>query len=200
LELKVEKNIMKKKYLFIILSIFSIVFSNAQTENDKIKSTFYKYRKLIEQKNYDKAFDYYHKSFLKYVPKKNLEKEFVKLDNDPNFTFFVNNSKLISISRIINYDSIKYTIIKYGAYTHIKFKLNASIDSVKKIKKYFKQLYGENYSYLEENNEIVTYKEQELIGINDDNSWHFIIFKDKIKPYLHIWIPKTVLEKLLLLR
>ena len=183
-----------------IILFFSVIScSTAQTENSEIESTFYKYRELIEQKDYDSAFDYYHKSFLKYIPKKELKKEFTKLENNPNFTFKVNNSKLLSISNTITKDSIKYCILKYGAETHIKFRPKLNNDTKQKIKNYFQKLYGKNYSFSKKDNEIITYKEQELIGIKD-SSWHFIIYKDRLKPYMSIWIPKTVFDSLLLMR
>lgn len=186
---------MKIKYIIIILLFVSCI--SAQTEQNQIESTFNEYRNLIEQKDYDKAFDYYHKSFLKYIPKKELKKEFMKLENNPNFTYSVKNSKLLLSSKIIVNDTIKYCFIKYGADTHIKFKDDVSIDSKERIKEHFKKLYGVNYKFSK--NEITTYKEQELIGLND-SIWRFIIYKDKLKPYMSIWVPEKVLDSLLLLR
>jgi hypothetical protein len=188
---------MKSTYLFLIFFIVS--YSNAQTENYEIESTFNEYRRLIELKNYDKAFDFYHKSFLKYIPKKDLEKEFTKLDNNPNYTYSVKNSKLLSSSKIIKNDSVNYSILKYGANTHIKFRADVNNDSIQRIKHHFQTLYGNAYTFSKKNNEIITYKEQELIGIND-SSWRFIIYKDKLKPYMSIWLPEKVLDSLLLMR
>ncbi|WP_029511432.1 hypothetical protein [Croceivirga radicis] len=170
---------------------------NAQTEQYEIESAFNEYRNLIEKKEFDKAFDYYHKSFLKYIPKKDLEKEFTKLENNPNFTYSVKSSKLLSSSKIIVYDTIKYSFIKYGANTHIKFKDEVSADTKERIKEHFKKLYRENYKF--SNNEIITYKEQELIGLND-SVWRFIMYKNKLKPYMSIWLPEKVLDSLLLYR
>ena len=179
-------------YLIVILFTFSSCLT-AQNENPEIESTFNEYRDLIDLKDYDRAFDFYHKTFLKYIPKKDLEKEFTKLENNPNYTYSVKNSKLISSSKIITNDSIKYSFLKYGANTHIKFKDNVNKDSIERIKIHFQKIYGRNYSFSKKNNEITTYKEQELIGIND-SSWHFIIYKDKLKPYMSIWLPETVLD------
>lgn len=121
----------------------------------------------------------------------------MKLENNPNFTYSVKNSKLLLSSKIIVNDTIKYCFIKYGADTHIKFKDDVSIDSKERIKEHFKKLYGVNYKFSK--NEITTYKEQELIGLND-SIWRFIIYKDKLKPYMSIWVPEKVLDSLLLLR
>ena len=69
----------------------------------------------------------------------------------------------------------------------------------KTIHLHFQKRYGKNYTFLEKNAEIITYKEQELIGIND-NTWRYIIYKDKLKPYMSIWLPEKVLDSLLLMR
>ena len=187
------------KITYLILILFMVSCSSAQSENQEILLTFNEYRKLIELKDYDKAFDYYHKSFLKYLPKKGLEKEFTKLDNNPNYSYSVKNSRLLSSSKIITNDSIKYSILKYGANTHLKFRENSHNDSIERIKQYFQKLYGKNYTFSEKNGEIITYKEQELIGIND-STWRYIIYKDKLKPYMSIWLPEKVLDSLLLMR
>jgi hypothetical protein len=188
------------KLTYLILTFFFIGCSTTQSVNTHLESTFYQYRELVESKKYDSAFDYYHPSFLKYIPKNDLKKEFIKMNTNPNYSYSVKNSKLISYSKIVEKDSIKYTILKYGAETHLKFKSGISKDKIDKIKTYYQKQYGNHYDFSTIDNKIITYKEQELIGINDSSTWKFIMYKDKLKPYMSYWLPDTVLDSLLSFR
>jgi len=186
-----------KKTTLILITILNIFFVDAQQpQEDELIDVFSKYRELIEDKNYDKAFDYYSKDFLKYIPKKKLKKEFLKLNNNPNFEYSVTNSILISKSKIIEEGNKKYTLIKYGANTHIKFSDNATDDYINERKNHFKNIYKGNYRYIKETNEIITYKEQVLIGVYE-KTWSFLIYKKKLKPYMYLWMPKGIIDKLL---
>ena len=187
----------KMKYLiFIILLILSTSFVSAQNLDKDLVSTFYRYRKLIEDKNYDKGLDYYHKDFLKYIPKKVFEKEFEKFNNNLDFDYYVTGSKIISKSEIINTDEKSYCLIKYGAYSHLVFSDTISKERIEEKIKYYKLLYNKNSEYIESTNEIINYKKFMIIGIFN-GSWFFIPYKTKLKPYMNIWLPEEIVTKLL---
>ena len=57
-----------------ILLLLIIVFPAYSQSNDKaeLEKVFYEYRSLLEEKQYDQAFDYYRDDYLQYVQKDQL--------------------------------------------------------------------------------------------------------------------------------
>lgn len=188
------------KYTLVMFFYFTLVV-NALSQSDlaELESAFIKYRSHIESKNYDKAFDCLHESFLKYVPKTALKKEFSKMNANPNYTYLLKNSHLLSTSKIIEKDAVKYSFIKYQTTLLVKFRDDIHIDTIQKIKDRFKSVNGDNYTFIESDNTIKVYKEKEMIALND-SVWRFIIYKDKIKDFMHLWVPQDVFNSLLLER
>ncbi len=181
--------------LALLFFIF-INFSCAQNKSEDLKPTFYEFQKLNEDKNYDKAFDYYYDGFLKIVPKSELLNDLSKLDNNANYEYLVKNSKIISISKIVEKNSIKYALVKFGGNTHIKFNDSSDIEIIGLIKENAKSIYGETYSYSESKKEITFSKDSEMIAITD-NGWKFFAYSDNIKPLIKTLIPSDVLDEIL---
>ena len=186
---------MNKTILTLIL-LFNFIITYSQGNDKDLVDTFDKYRTLIERKDYDKAFDYYLKDFLKYVPKKDLKKELEKLNNKPYFKYFVDNSKISYKSKIISDTNKKYAVIEYVSYTHICFYENAPKEYIEERKEHWKSIYKGNYEFNQEKNEIITHRKHKLIAIFDE-SWFFIPYKDKMKPYMNIWLPQNIINELL---
>lgn len=182
-------------FRFLPLLLFCGTIS-AQNDTDQVKQVFAEYRILIEEKEYDKAFGYYLEDFLKYIPKKELSKQFSFLNNNSNFDYSVKNSKITYVSEILVEKSIKYCLIRYRAENHLVLKEYLENEDKERIKNYFKNLYNENYSFIESENRIITRKEKELIGVKETN-WKFVLYMEKLNPYMPIWIPEDIMKGLL---
>ena len=64
----------------------------------------------------------------------------------------------------------------------------------------FQNQYQDNYSYSKKDKQIIIYKEQELISVDDGLKIEFILYKEKLNPYMSIWIPNNTFNALLLKR
>ena len=64
----------------------------------------------------------------------------------------------------------------------------------------FQNDYHTNYSYSRKDKQITIYKEQELILIDDGLKMKFILYKEKLNPYMSIWISNNTFNALLLQR
>jgi len=182
------------------LTLIFLLFINwayAQKKPIDLKETFNKFQKLNEKKEFDKAFDYYYDGFLKIVPKSELIKSLSELNNNTNYEYFVKNSKIISISKVIERNRIKYALIKFGGKTHIKFNDSSDVKIIQLIKQNAKNIFGETYSYSESKKEITFSKISEMIAITD-NGWKFFAYSNKMKPIVKTLIPIDVLEKILI--
>ncbi|MBD3892211.1 hypothetical protein [Olleya marilimosa] len=184
------------KNLLILFLTLTINFSCAQKTSDDVKTVFNHFLSLTENKNYDEYFDYYYSGFLKIVPKSQLLKDLEKLNSNENYEYQVKDSKIISVTKVIKKDNIKYALIKYGGNTHIKFNDNCDKEVIELIKQNVQNTYGEKYSYSELNKEIVFYKDQEMIGITE-NGWKFFPYSERLETVIATLIPKEVLKKLL---
>lgn len=190
------------KIIGIIILLKLIFFQTVFGQNDnliQIKKVFDEYRSYIELKEYDKAFSYYLDSFLLYMPVDQLKKQFSDLDND-KIVYSVSNSKLIFISEIVESENKKYAFLKYGSNYHYTFKKKADKAYISRIQKMFQNDYQENYSYSKKAKQITIYKEQELIVVNDGLELKFILYKEKLNPYMTIWISNNSFNTLLLKR
>jgi len=190
-----------RKIEFIIL--FKLIFIPSligQNENViQITKVFDEYRSYVEQKEYNKAFSYYLDSFLLYMPIDQLKKQFTDLDND-RISYSVSDSKLVFISEMITGKTTTYAFLKYGSNYHYTFKRKADKEYISRIQKMFKNQYQDNYSYSKKNKQITFYKEQELIAINKGLETKFILYKEKLNPYMSIWIQDDIFNELLLKR
>lgn len=180
---------------FIIINAFCV---KAQSDYDAIIRTFDSYRLLVENKEYYKAFDFYLDSFLLYVPKEQLMKQFSDMNNNENIEYSVSGSEISFVSEIIEDNrNKKYAFVKYSSYYHYKFKSSADEEYRQKIKNMYRNQHGNNYSFSEKEEKISFLKKGELIAIKQNAEWRFIIYQDKLKPYMNLWIPQEVFVKLL---
>ncbi|WP_350287558.1 hypothetical protein [uncultured Croceitalea sp.] len=184
------------KNLLILFLALTVNLSCAQKTSDDVKAVFNHFQSLTENKNYDEYFDYYYSGFLKIVPKSELLKDLEKLNSNENYEYQVKDSKIISVTKVIEKDNIKYALIKYGGNTHIKFNDNSDKEMIELIKQNVQNTYGEKYSYSELNKEIVFYKDQEMIGITE-NGWKFFPYSERLESVIGTLIPKEVLKELL---
>lgn len=184
------------KNLVVLFLIATVDLSCAQKTSSDLKSVFNHFQSLTENKNYDEYFDYYYSGFLKIVPKSELLKDLEKLNSNENYEYQVRESKIISTTKTLEKDNVKYTLIKYGGSTHIKFNDDSDKAIIELIKQNVQNTYGENYSYSELNKEIVFYKEQEMIGITE-NGWKFLPYSERLETIISTMIPKEILDELL---
>lgn len=190
------------KTIGIVILLKLIFFQTLVGQNEnliQIQKVFDEYRSYVEQKEYDKAFSYYLDSFLLYMPVDQLKKQFSDLDND-NISYSVSNSKLIFISKMVENKNKSYSFLKYGSTYHYTFKKKADKEYISRIQNMFKNEHKDNYSYSKKNKQITIYKEQELIAINDGFQLKFILYKEKLNPYMSIWIQNDIFNELLLKR
>ncbi|MEL6560460.1 MAG: hypothetical protein AAFQ94_19880 [Bacteroidota bacterium] len=188
--------IIKLRASILLLLIIIFPAYSQSTDKAELEIVFYKYRSFLEEKQYDQAFDYYRDDFLQYVPKAQLEKQFKQLEENENLTLQVKNSTIRLMTKILKKDGIKYCLIRYAAETHLRLNDDISKEKNLSFRDYFKKQYQKNYSFSEDENTIVLYKEQELIAIKEDR-WQFVVYKKQLDPYMSIWVPTDVLEKLL---
>ncbi len=197
---KNRRSKLRKIEFIILLKLIFIQALIGQSESViQITKVFDEYRSYVEQKEYDKAFSYYLDSFLLYMPIDQLKKQFTDLDND-KISYSVSDSKLIFISEMIKGETTSYAFLKYGSNYHYTFKKKADKEYISRIQNMFKNQYRDNYSYSKKNKQITFYKEQELIAINKGLETKFILYKEKLNPYMSIWIQDDIFNELLLKR
>jgi hypothetical protein len=184
------------KNLLILFLVLTVNLNYAQKTSDDVKTVFNHFQRLTENKSYNEYFDYYYSGFLKIVPKSELLKDLEKLNSNENYEYQVKDSKIISITKVIEKDNIKYVLIKYGGNTHIKFNDNSDEEMIELIKQNVQNTYGEKYSYSELNKEIVFYKDQEMIGVTE-NGWKFFPYSERLETIIGTLIPKEILKELL---
>lgn len=185
---------MRKLTLIFFLLLLNLGF--AQTESEDIKVVFDRFKNLIETEDYDKGFDFYYKGFFKIAPKSKLIKDYEELNNDENYEYFVNISKIISISKIVKKNNTQYALFKYGVTTHFKFNDKSDKVLIELIKQNVENSYGETYSFSESNNQIIYYEEQEMIGITDNN-WKFFPYTESLHSFIRTLVPNEVLNQIL---
>jgi pyruvate-formate lyase-activating enzyme len=179
-----------------LLILLIPTFTKAQNHVEEIKKVFESYRLLVEQKEYDRAFDYYREDFLKYLPKEDLKKQFSSFNNSEKLEYSVSNSRLVFVSEILAEASKKYSFLRYSSLYHFQFHATVEQEEIERIKNIFKRDNGDRYSYDEQNKTITIYKEQELIAVKEAD-WRFLLYKEKLNPYMNIWIPDNVFKALL---
>ncbi|MEL7005217.1 MAG: hypothetical protein AAFN93_21145 [Bacteroidota bacterium] len=173
--------------------------SYCQKDNTGPRKVLKDYIKLIDNKKYDQAFDYYREDLLKYILKKQLNKQFAVLDQMENIEHTVENSEITYISQVLNEDSLKYCWIKYTSETHLRLGKSLDKDKSQGLGDYFKEQYPEDYSFSKSKNKIIIKKRHELIAIKDV-TWKFLIYTTKLKPFMHLWLPTETMQSLLILK
>ncbi|QCK15731.1 hypothetical protein [Mangrovivirga cuniculi] len=193
---------MNKMYVLLILTtIISCTQLKGQDPYDELIQTFDDYRSLIKQKKYDKAFDYYQQTFLKYVPREQLKKQISEIHSNKNFKVQASNSEIVFLSEIIK-DSAnnQYAFLRYTSYNQFKFTDEASEEYKTRIKKMFQDSFGEKASYFENEDKVSFSRDGEFVAVKIDNDWRFVLYKKKLRPYMHLWIPQEILNMLVFIK
>lgn len=185
---------MKLKTLFLLALLSCSLHSCYKEDTESLEKVFYKYHGFIDAKNFDKAFDFFHPTFLGFIPKAALMKEAEGLSDNEYFSYHIDNVKLTSISNIIEEDGIEYAFFVYEANTYIKFNKSANQEMINAMKEQAEKRFL-NVNYSESKRELSHLKITETIAIKD-NSWKFVPYNKKMTPLFIRFIPKTVLEKL----
>ena len=184
------------KYL-VVCALSHLISLNVFSQ-DNIEQTFEEYRLLIEEKNYDEAFSYYHQDLLKYIPKTQLRQQFTALEENESLEHSLKNSKIVFLSEPLTKDSIEYRFIRYKTDLHLKLNPDLSDQQIQKYIRYFKENYGSDCSFVPSQNLIIINKKQELIGIKE-NEWKFVIYKPKLNSFMHLWVPEDIMTTFFIL-
>ncbi|MBC8754639.1 hypothetical protein H2O64_08130 [Kordia sp. YSTF-M3] len=183
-----------KKIIVIFTLFLSISTSLAQQTSNDLRTAFNTYLKAMEEKNYEKALDFYYEKYFKIMSKSEFLEKLKALDTNELLDGENKNSKIISVSKSIMYDNVEYALVESQVNVYIKFKDIVDKEVIELVKEQI-EAKEKKVSYSEERKEISYYRNSLGIAIKD-NGWKIIPYSEKLALFTKTIVPSEVLEKL----
>lgn len=186
---------MKSVVLYILL--VNSVLLHGQSSKEILLKTFDDYSTCLEQKQYEVAFDYYLDSFLLYIPKAKLIQQLAKYKDSDKVQYQLHVSPIEFISEPVvdalgkQYYGIKYT----NSYEYV-FSDSADTAFVQSLTQSYQKANEQSFVYSVEEKKFNFSKSRKTIAVVDSGVCSFIVYKEKLAPYMHLWMPQEAFDKI----
>jgi hypothetical protein len=181
------------RYVLLLLIVFPLSVS-AQHKTE-ITKTFNTYFSHMESGDVLKSLDYMHPGLFDIVPREQLAAVIKESLANPQFEIDMKDGKVVSVSKEVVYENIRYALVNYSFNMIVKLESSADSTMMQMMKQSFTEQFGEDKVVVNESDKTITiHQNSYLYAVNDPSfgGWKFLEKNDQLKEISDRIIPARV--------
>lgn len=186
---------------FLLLGCTIATQLNAQDNGYKqsIRKDFTEYLAALESQDFEKSTTFMPSAFFKIFPRETFLQLMEQVYNNPDYTFEIKDSKILSVDDKQLIDTAYYAKARYSNMLYMKFSSANDESTINLMLSTFKGTFGEeNVNYNAETKYFEIYVEKDVIAQSADGEkeWKFVAIEKDQMPLLEQILPKQIIESL----
>lgn len=190
--------------IILVLSAIFFLFSSkveAQT-SEEVQAHLLQFFESINSKDYDTLYGMLSPSYKKHLPKDVILKMFAMVDENPKFVNQMVEFDLQTLSDPVYYDDIIYFKIDYESVRKLAYTAEASSEYIEKVNEHFRTKHPNSFEYNSTEKMFSTRHPASVIlciemADEDNLNYYFIPYLPKLRPHMHLLMPKEAADELL---